>query len=147
MKGVRSTAAINGHPLHPMVIPFPLASLVGALISDIVYATTNDAFWATASFWLLGFGIVTGLLAGLLGFIDFSTLPPARSRTGWTHMIGNLAALAISAANFILRMSDPAAAIVPTGLVLSIVVGGILVITGWAGGELSYRHKIGVIDE
>jgi len=130
-----------------MVIPFPLASLVGVLISDIVYAATNDPFWATASFWLLGFGIVTGLLAGLLGFIDFSTLPPARSRTGWTHVIGNLAVIVISAVNLFLRMSDPAATIVPTGLVLSIVVGGILLITGWAGGELSYRHKIGVIDE
>jgi len=147
MTGVRSTAAINGHPLHPMVIPFPLASLVGVLISDIVYAATGDGFWATASFWLLGFGIVTGLLAGLLGFIDFSTLPPARSRTGWTHMIGNLAVIVISAVNLLLRWSDPAAAIVPTGLVLSIIVGGILVVTGWAGGELSYRHKIGVVDE
>jgi uncharacterized membrane protein len=147
MKGVRSTAAINGHPLHPMVVPFPIAALVGVLISDIVYAATADPFWATASFWLLGFGIVMGLLAGLLGFIDFSTLPPARSRTGWMHMIGNLLAVVISAANLWLRMADAAAAIVPTGLILSIVVGGILVITGWLGGELSYRHKIGVIDE
>jgi uncharacterized membrane protein len=147
MKGVRSTVAIKGHPIHPMVVPFPLASLVGVLISDIVYVATTDAFWATASFWLLGFGIVMGLLAGLLGFIDFVTLPPARSGTGWTHLIGNLAAIVTSAVNLLLRLSDPAAAIVPTGLVLSIIVGGILLVTGWAGGELSYRHKIGVIDE
>jgi uncharacterized membrane protein len=147
MKGVRSNVAINGHPLHPMVVPFPLASLVGVLIADIVYIATADPFWATASFWLLGFGIVMGLVAGLLGFIDFVTLPPARSRTGWTHLLGNITAIVISAVNLWLRLGDPAAAIVPTGLVLSIVVALILVVTGWAGGELSYRHKIGVIDD
>jgi uncharacterized membrane protein len=123
------------------------SGLVGVLIADVVYVATADPFWATASFWLLGFGIVMGLLAGLLGFIDFATLPPARSRTGWTHLIGNLAAIAISAVNLWLRLGDPAAAVLPTGLVLSVVVGAILVVTGWAGGELSYRHKIGVIDE
>ena len=147
MKGVRSTVAINGHPLHPMVVPFPLASLVGVLIADIVFIATDDPFWATAAFWLLGFGIVMGLLAGLLGFIDFATIPQARSKTGWTHMIGNLAAVALSAVSLFIRLPDPAAAVAPTGLVLSIIVAGILVVTGWAGGELSYRHKIGVIDD
>jgi len=147
MKGVRSTVAINGHPLHPMVVPFPLASLVGALITDIVYLATTDGFWATASFWLLGFGVVMGLAAGLLGFIDFVTLPQARSRTGWTHFIGNLLAVAVAAVNAGLRWTDPAAAIGFTGLILSMLVAAILVVTGWAGGELAYRHKIGVIDE
>jgi uncharacterized membrane protein len=147
MTGVRSNVAINSHPLHPMVVPFPLAYLVGVLIADIVFLATADPFWATAAFWLLAFGIVMGLLAGLLGFIDFATLPPARSRTGWTHLIGNLLAIVISAASLLLRWDDPAAAVQPTGLILSIIFAAILVVTGWAGGELSYRHKIGVIDE
>jgi uncharacterized membrane protein len=137
MKGVRSTVAINGHPLHPMIVPFPLAALVGALITDITYQATADGFWATASFWLLGFGVVMGLLAGLLGFIDFVTLPPARSRTGWTHFIGNLLAVLVSGVNCWLRLGDHAAAIMPTGLVLSVIVALILVVTGWAGGELA----------
>ena len=105
-----------------MVVPFPLAALVGALITDIVFQASGDAFWATASFWLLGFGVAMGLLAGLLGFIDFITLPPARSRTGWTHFIGNLLAVLVSAVNCWLRLGDHAAAIMPTGLVLSVIV-------------------------
>ena len=56
----RSTACIAGHPLHPMVIPFPIASFVGALVTDIAFARSGNAFWAEASQWLLGAGVVMG---------------------------------------------------------------------------------------
>jgi uncharacterized membrane protein len=84
-KGVRSTAAIKGHPIHPMLVPFPIAFLVGVLASDLIFAGTGDAFWPRASIWLVGAGVVMGALAAIFGLIDFLTIERVRSPTGWTH--------------------------------------------------------------
>jgi uncharacterized membrane protein len=52
----KSTASIAGHPIHPMLIPFPVVFLVTALVSDLVFWSTNYEIWATASQWFLGAG-------------------------------------------------------------------------------------------
>lgn len=143
----RSTAKVAGHPIHPMLIPFPIAFFVGALISDLLYCSLGDAFWATASLYMIGAAIVMALLAALAGFTDF--LGDRRVRAlghAWQHMIGNLLAVVVAIVNFVIRLGDPASAIVPTGLVLSIVVGLILVFTGWRGGDLVYKHRVGIPD-
>ncbi|MBX6368656.1 MAG: hypothetical protein IRZ04_11785, partial [Rhodospirillales bacterium] len=62
-----SRAAIAGHPIHPMLVPFPIAFLVGALVVDLAFASTGDPFWARAGFWLLLAGIVTGAAAAVFG--------------------------------------------------------------------------------
>jgi uncharacterized membrane protein len=143
-----STAAILGHPIHPMLVPFPLAFLVGVLLTDLAYWATADPFWARASLWLVGAGVVAGAVASIAGMIDFFTIQRAREHAmGWVHFLGNTTALALSLVNWLLRVDDPAAAVLPWGLVLSLVVAGILGVTGWAGGELSYRHRIGVTRE
>jgi uncharacterized membrane protein len=143
-----STAAILGHPIHPMLVPFPLAFLVGVLLADLAYWGTADAFWARAALWLVGAGVVAGAVASVAGLIDFFTIQRAREHAmGWVHFLGNATALALSLVNWLLRVDEPAAAILPWGLVLSVVVAGILGVTGWAGGELSYRHRIGVMRE
>lgn len=143
-----STAAIRGHPIHPMLIPFPLAFLVGVLLTDLAYWATSDLFWARASLWLVGAGVVSGLVAALFGLIDFFTIRRARDHTlGWIHFLGNATALILSLLSWLLRLDDPAAAILPWGLLLSVIVAAILGVTGWAGGELSYRHRIGVMSD
>lgn len=144
--GVTSRAAIGGHPLHPMLIPFPVALLPAALVTDIVFRATGDPFWARASFWLIAGGIATGLLAAVFGLIDFASIRRARAHaSGWLHAGGNVLAVALSALSLLLRWDDPAEAVWPTGLALSAVVSLILVVTGWLGGELSYRYKVGVV--
>jgi uncharacterized membrane protein len=146
-KGVRSTASIRGHPIHPMLVPFPIAFLVGTLATDLVFWGTHDAFWARASAWLVGAGVVMGGLAAVFGLIDFLTIERARvGHTGWVHFLGNLLAVILSLASLLLRIGDPAAAVLPGGLILSFIVVGILLVTGWMGGELAYRFKIGVIE-
>lgn len=146
--GVRSRVTLGGHPVHPMLIPFPIALLTAALVTDIVFAWADNPFWAEMSFWLILGGFVTGALAALFGLIDFFGLEAARKHTaGWIHFLGNAGVLVLSLGNLLLRWGAPAPAIEPWGLLLSAVVAAILAVTGWYGGELSYRHKIGVIPE
>lgn len=138
-----STAAIAGHPLHPMIVPLPIGLLSAATASDIGYAITGDPFWARASRWLLRGGLVTGLLAALLGATDFATVRRARRPEGYAHATGNVLVVALSAASLALRR-ETRSRVPPLAMLLSGLAGLLLVVTGWLGGELSYRHRIGV---
>lgn len=144
----KSTARLGTHPLHPMLIPFPVAFLVGAFVTDLAFLGTGDGFWARASIWLIGAGIVMALVAALAGFTDFLNEPRIRALTDvWYHMIGNLTAVVIAIINFLLRYGQGAeAAIKPWGVILSIVVVGILLFTGWKGWEMVYKHHVAVLD-
>ena len=70
MPNPRSTAQIAGHPIHPMVIPFPIACFVLALVSDLAFWKTSNDFWATASLWLLGIGLIMAAVAAAMGLIS-----------------------------------------------------------------------------
>ena len=72
----RSTAQIAGHPIHPLLIPFPIVSFIGVLVTDVMWLTTREGGWATASNWLLGVGLVTALLAA-------AVFPSRMSRNSW----------------------------------------------------------------
>lgn len=146
-EGVKSTAAVAGHPIHPILIPFPIAFLTGALVTDIVYWATDETFWARMSLWLIVAGFVMGGVAASVGLIDFLTIERARTvQAGWLHLGANVVALVLALVNLLVRWNAPAASVIPTGLILSVVVAGLLGFGGWYGGELAYRHKIGVID-
>lgn len=144
--GVTSTVAIAGHPFHPLIITFPIALLVAALGTDVGYWLTQDTFWARASLWLIGAGLASGMLAALTGMLDFLKIERVRKRTaGWAHMALNVAALALTLINFILRYRDYVDSVLPTGLILSVIVSALLGLSGWYGAELVYRHKVAVI--
>lgn len=146
-EGVKSSVTIASHPLHPMLIPFPIAFLTGALATDLVYWFTTELFWARMSLWLIVAGFLMGGFAASIGLIDFFTIERVRShRAGWLHAGTNAAALVLSLINMLLRWDDPGATVVPTGAILSVVVAGLLGFGGWYGGELAYRHKIGIIE-
>jgi uncharacterized membrane protein len=66
-----STANIFGHPIHPMLIPFPIAFFVATFVCDLVFWQTGNAIWITAATWLLGAGIVMAALAAMAGLTDF----------------------------------------------------------------------------
>lgn len=145
-EGIKSTASIAGHPLHPIFIPFPIAFLSGALITDVVYWVSDNIFWADMSFWLIVAGLATGVLAALFGLVDFLTIERARSHAaGWIHGGGNFVVIVLAIINLIIRLDGEATAVLPWGMILSAATGLLLVLTGWYGGELAYRHKVGVV--
>lgn len=144
--GVPSTVHILQHPLHPLIVTFPIAFLTGVLATDVIYWLVGDPFWARASFWLLIGGLVTGLLAAATGMADFLRIDRVREHSaGWAHMVGNVAALTLSAVNLWLRWNNQTGAILPTGIIISLFVATLLGVTGWYGAELIYRHKVAVI--
>ena len=144
--GVPSTVSVVGHPIHPILVQFPVAFLVGALLSDAVFWLNSDVFWAKASYWLIVGGLIGGLAAALTGMLDFLRIERVRKRTaGWAHLILNVSALALTIVNLLLRLNNPVSPILPWGLILSVVVATLLGLSGWYGGELVYRHKISVI--
>ena len=97
------------------------------------------------SLWLLAAGVVSGILAGLTGMMEAMKVPRARKLgITWIHGGANVVALIAAFINWVLRWGDHAAAVVPTGIALSVCVVLILGFTGWLGGELSFRHGIGV---
>jgi uncharacterized membrane protein len=144
----RSTAQFMGHPLHPAIVSYPIAFFTGAFLSDLAFLFLHDGFWATASFWLLVGGLVTAALAALAGLTDF--LGDRRIRglgDAWMHMIGNVTAVVIELVNLILRFDDHAGPIASPGVYLSGAAFLLLGFTGWKGGELVFRHRVGVADD
>lgn len=139
----RSTAKIFGHPIHPMLVPFPIVFFISAFATDLLFLVDGSAVWATASKWLLGAGLVGAALAAAAGMTDFAGDRRIRDlRDAWLHMAGNVLAVALEAANLFLRLgADQVSA---TGILLSGIVVAILAFTGWKGGELVFRHGVGV---
>jgi uncharacterized membrane protein len=148
MANPRSTASIAGHPIHPMLIPFPVAFFVAAFVCDVVYWQSGNATTAIAATWLLGAGLVMVALAAVAGLTDvLGDSRIQRLNDAWWHAGGNVVIVLIQLYNWYARYSEGTAAIVPKGLVLSLIAVGGLLFTGWKGWEMVYRHRVGVADE
>ncbi|MCL4768500.1 MAG: DUF2231 domain-containing protein [Hyphomicrobiaceae bacterium] len=145
--GIESTAQFAGHPVHPMLVPFPIVSIVLALVADLAFLGTLDPFWARGAFWLLAVGLITGIAAAVAGLTDFLTIRPVRRvNAAWAHLLGNAGVVGLVIINLLLRWDDPAAGITGGGLVLSIITVLILLVTGWLGGSLVYSYHLGAMD-
>lgn len=144
--GIPSTVAIAGHPLHPLIVTFPIAFLTGAFGTDVGYWLTGDSFWARASIWLIMAGFVAGLVAAATGMMDFLKIDRVKKHSaGWIHAVGNIAALLLTLFNWIHRAGNVEGGVLPLGLIISMIVALLLAVTGWYGAELIYRHKVAVI--
>ena len=143
-KRVTSTVSIHQHPIHPILVTFPLALLIAALGADLLYWWTGDAFFARGALWLIGSGVAGAAASLLTGLSDFLTIRYVREQiSSWSHMLAAVFTSALATANFLLRWEDPLAAVLPWGLLLSFDTFVMLVFTGWLGGNLTFRHLIG----
>jgi uncharacterized membrane protein len=131
-----------------MLITFPVAFFIATFVCDLVYWQTANAMWATAAIWLLGAGIVMALLAATAGLIDFLGDAQIRgSSNAWWHAGGNVVVVLIQLYNWYARYTEGTPAVVPKGLVLSLIVVCLLVFTGWKGWDMVYQGRVGVADE
>ena len=141
----QSTARIGTHPIHPMLVPFPIVCFIGALVTDIVFLNNHDHGWATASRYLLAIGLVMAALAAVAGLTDFFGEKRIQGSDAIKHMLANVTAVVLELINLFIRLhSDPA--INKIGIYLSVIVVVILLYSGWKGGDLVYRHGMGVND-
>jgi uncharacterized membrane protein len=144
---MESRAKLLGHPIHQMLIVFPLGLLAMAVIFDAISLIQNSGYWSEIAFWMIAAGVITGLLAAPFGFIDWLAIPAGTraKRVGAIHGIGNVVVVALFAGSWWLRRAAPSAPMDPA-LVLSYVGAGMALGTGWLGGELVDRLAVGVDD-
>lgn len=141
--GHPSTAAIGGHPLHPLAVTVPIGLFVATTAADVCHAVTHDAFFSRVARWTLGGAVGSGVVAALLGATDFLTIAKARGPMGVAHATGNATILGLSAASLVVRRGSRGETPM-LAMVLSAVAASLLMVTGWLGGELAFRKGIGV---
>jgi len=142
-----SAMAVGGHPIHPTLVHFPIAFLIGAFASDVAYWWTWDPFWARLSFWMVWPGFGFGILAALVGTLDFLLVKEIRRfLTSWNHFLLGVMLVSLAGANAVLRLEDPVGAVTPWGLVLSALSVLALMFAGLLGGQLVYGHNIATAD-
>ena len=147
MPNPKSTLQIAGHPIHPMLIPFPIAFFVGAFVCDLAFWGTGNSMWATGALWLIGAGLIMAALAAVAGLTDFLGDQRIRDLSdAWWHAGGNVVAVLVELVSWYMRYSQGTAAVLPTGLVLSLIVVCILLFTGWKGWAMVYRGRVGIAE-
>jgi len=142
---MKAKARLLGHPIHPMLIVFPLGLLTVGAIFDIVYASTHNGRWADVSFWMITSGIIGGLIAAVFGVIDWFGIPEGTRAKyiGLIHGLSNVAVVILFIVSWFMRWQDPAAP-TTTAIILEWVGIIIALFAGWLGGELVYRLNAGV---
>lgn len=143
--GTHTAVAIARHPIHPMVVPFPIAFLLAVVATDVAFLMTGDEFWARASLWLAGGGTGLGFVAGIIGTLELLIIKGIRHRAaGWSHFVVAVMLLAVGFINWLSRLDDPLQAVMQGGLALSLLGALLVALAGWLGGELVFEHHVGL---
>ena len=149
---MESRAKILGHPIHQMLVPFPLGLLSMGVIFDGIYLLFGNPWIPTVSYWMIAAGIIGGFVAAPFGLIDWLAIPKGTRahRVGRLHAVGNGAVLFLFIGSWLHR-TQAADAVVPyqpgvLALFLGLLGFGLALVTGWLGGELVDRLSVGVDD-
>lgn len=137
------------HPLHAATVHFPMALLMISTLWDILGLWRGDEQWWRFAFWSISVGLIFAIAALFTGIMDYIKIPqggPAE-RAAIRHMMFMVAAIALYAGSFMVRYREP----VMTGglLIIAVALSAagliLLLIGGWHGGELVFRHGAGSI--
>jgi uncharacterized membrane protein len=144
---MESRAKLFGHPIHQMLIVFPLGLLATSLFFDVIALATDHSGLLQASWYMIAAGIISGLIAAVFGLIDYLAIPKGTraKRIGTMHGAGNVVVVVLFAASWLLRRDHPAD---PGTLAIALSAIGAALggVTGWLGGELVDRLGVGVDD-
>jgi len=145
---MESRAKILGHPVHQMLIVFPLGLLSTSIVFDTLRLVTGNKKWSEVSYRVLGAGLVGAMVAAPFGTIDWLAIPNgSRAKAiGTLHGAGNLVVSGLFGASWLLRRGNPSKRVV-LPVILSVAGGALAGVTAWLGGELIVNHGIGVHDD
>jgi uncharacterized membrane protein len=144
---MESKMKFAGHPVHPMLVVFPLGLLATAVIFDIIYLVSENSQWALVAYYMIGAGLVGGLAAAAFGWLDWIAIPSGTraKRIGLWHGLLNVAVLALFLLSWLLRRGNPE--LPPTGAVVAgLAAAATAAIAAWLGGELVNRLGVGVYE-
>jgi uncharacterized membrane protein len=140
-----SAVALVGHPIHVMMVHFPIAFVIATLGVDFFYWWSGDVFWVRVGLWAAGFTFWTGVAASIVGTAELLLVRGIRVlEASWSHAVAAMTLVAITGANWGLRLAYPES-ILPHGLVLSGLASVMAGFAGWHGGKLVFDHGIGVL--
>ncbi|RJP20313.1 MAG: DUF2231 domain-containing protein [Candidatus Abyssobacteria bacterium SURF_5] len=140
---MRTPASVGKHPIHPMVVAFPIGLWVFSLILDVLYIIGwgGDILNDVSYYAILG-GIIGAVFAAVPGFVDYLSLQGHSKTIATWHLIANVSALGMFAISFALRAVDRPVLTAP--LILSLIGVALIGVGGWLGGELVYVHGVAV---
>lgn len=144
---MESKAKLLGHPIHQMLIVFPLGLLATSLVFDLIGVVASIPGLHQAAFYMIAAGVISGLLAAVFGFVDFLAIPNGTraKRIGALHGGGNVVVVVLFSVSWWLRRDAPADPQV-LAIWISAVAAALATLTGWLGGELVDRLGVGVDD-
>jgi uncharacterized membrane protein len=140
---MHTPASLKGHPIHPMLVVFPVGLWGFSLIADLIhYWRLGGSTWSAVAYYTMAGGIVGALAAAVPGLVDLISIRDRKAkRIGIAHMVINLFVVGLYVLNLFLRRGDYSA---PLGIALSAAAVGLLCVSGWLGGELVYVYGIAV---
>src|SRR2546425_13348411 len=144
---MEAKATLFGHPVHQMLIVFPLGLLATSFFFDVAYLIVHRSELAVVSDWMIFAGVIGALIAAVFGLIDWVHIPrrTRAKKVGFWHGLGNVIAVGLFAGSWFLRRpnpSDPAIFVI----ILSSMGVGLALITSWLGGGLVDRYGVGVAE-
>ncbi|MFI2709125.1 DUF2231 domain-containing protein [Micromonospora sp. NPDC018662] len=146
---MESRLKVLGHPVHPMLVMFPVALLVTAVIFDVVDTVGGPDFLGEVAYWNITVGLIGGLLAAAAGAFDLLALPTGTraKRVGLLHAAANIAVILLFAAVWAVRLNAESRTAGGALIAIEVVAVAILGISAWLGGELVDRLGVGVDPE
>ena len=140
---MKTPASIARHPIHPMLVPFPIGLWIFSFLCDLAFVLGAGAsHWATLSYYSMIAGVLGALVAAIPGVIDMISLKGAPKKIALAHMAINVTLVVLYAVNIGTRVAGSPTAGIP--LTLSIIGVGLLAVSGWLGGHMVYVHGVAV---
>jgi uncharacterized membrane protein len=140
---MQGKATIRRHPVHLMLISFPIGLWTGAFVTDLAGEFIHDPFWFHMSVVLLGMGNATGLAASVFGLVDYRTAPmgPPARKLATAHLVWSTVALACFLVAFVIRLGNHGS---PLGIGLTAAGTAAFGAGGYLGSALVIEHKVGI---
>jgi uncharacterized membrane protein len=144
---MEAKAKLFGHPVHQMLVVFPLGLLATSFFFDVAYLIFHRSDLAMVSDWMIFSGVIGAVIAAVFGLIDWVSIPrrTRAKKVGFLHGVGNVIVVGLFGASWFLRQPTPSDPTILTILLSSMGVG-LALITSWLGGELVDRFGVGVAD-